>query len=390
MFFVFRGTPKTMSAKILPEIFIKMARNPRRRKESVRMCTMKRQTACNFGLGVLHRQFLSFLIISIAALNVFVTELTAQTVPAGCSGEEIQRALDRLPAGGEVVLAPGTYIVRQPIVLQRDHQTLRGSGSSTVLFLADNANCPVVILGAPGDAPERSISHLRLADLLIDGNRLHQQTETWQAAGGGPKIIFNNGVSVWNVIDTVIERVVCCRCRSGGLVSAGGTRRLTVRDFTAFDNQFDGLACYRTEDSLFTGLQLHDNLAAGISLDLSFDHNLISEALLAGNTLGLFMRDSRDNLFQGLIIRRSRDDGVFMAQADIQTRDGWQLSPNTECTGNSFVGLAISGCGGKPFLVNDAACTNNVVYGAQFQDNDKGGSALASAKPAPARNLLGQ
>ena len=102
------------------------------------------------------------------------------------------------------------------------------------------------------------------------------------------------------------------------------------------------------------------------------------------------MRDSRDNLFQGLIIRRSRNDGVFMAQADIQTRDGWQLSPNTECTGNSFVGLAISGCGGKPFLVNDAACTNNVVYGAQFQDNDKGGSALASAKPAPARNLLGQ
>ena len=379
-----------MSVNILLEIVTKMIRNPGHRKGGVRICTMKRQIARNFGLCVLRRQFLSFLLISMAAPGVFATGLTAQTVPAGSSGEEIQKALDRLPAGGEVVLAPGTYIVRQPIVLQRDHQTLRGSGSSTVLFLADNANCPVVILGAPGDAPERSISHLRLADVLIDGNRQHQQTETWQASGGGPKIIFNNGVSVWNVADTAVERVVCCRCRSGGLVSAGGTRRLTVRDFTAYDSQFDGLACYRTEDSIFTGLQLHDNLAAGISLDLSFDHNLISEALLAGNTLGIFMRDSCDNLFQGLVIRRSRGDGVFMAQADIQTRDGWQLSPNTECTGNSFVGLAISECGGKPFLVNNVACTNNVVYGAQFQDNNRGDSTLASVKPVPARNLPGQ
>src|SRR5271165_2826657 len=49
-------------------------------------------------------------------------------LPAGSDSAEIQRALDRLPDGGEVVLAPGTYVVRQPLVLQRDRQTLRGSG----------------------------------------------------------------------------------------------------------------------------------------------------------------------------------------------------------------------------------------------------------------------
>ena len=43
-----------------------------------------------------------------------------------------------------------------------------------------------------------------------------------------------------------------------------------MRNLTAFDNEFDGLACYQTRDCLFTGLYLHDNPGAGISLDLGF------------------------------------------------------------------------------------------------------------------------
>jgi hypothetical protein len=45
------------------------------------------------------------------------------------------------------------------------------------------------------------------------------------------------------------------------MASISGTRRLTVRNYTAFDNQFDGLACYQTEDSHFSHLNLHDNTA---------------------------------------------------------------------------------------------------------------------------------
>ncbi len=71
------------------------------------------------------------------------------TVPGNSTGVVIQSALDQLPEGGEVLLAPGTFEVREPIVLRRDHQTLRGSGFKTVLLLADGANCPVVILGSP-------------------------------------------------------------------------------------------------------------------------------------------------------------------------------------------------------------------------------------------------
>ena len=53
------------------------------------------------------------------------------TLSAGATSAEIQQAMDCLPdSGGEVVLPPGIFEVGQPIVLRRDHQTLRGSGTA--------------------------------------------------------------------------------------------------------------------------------------------------------------------------------------------------------------------------------------------------------------------
>jgi hypothetical protein len=293
----------------------------------------------------------------LVAVTVQAAEPGSRTLSASSTQAQIQKALDGLSAGGEVVLESGTYAINQPIILQHDYQVLRGTGKDTILRLEDNANCPVVILGPPSRL--RSIGHLRIADLLIDGNRAHQQVEFWRSAADGSEI-NNNGVEVRNATDAIVERVVCCRCRSGGLVTSAGTRRLTVRDFVAFDNQYDGLACYLTEDSHFSGLFLHDNLAAGISLDLAFNRNFIDQAVLSGNDLGIFMRDARDNVFSGLTIRQSRRHGVFMAQAAALTKTGWQLCPGTECTGNRFGGLQITDCMGMPFLVNDASCTNNL------------------------------
>ena len=176
-------------------------------------------------------------------------------LPADATGAEIQRALDALPAGGgEVVLPPGVFKVNQPIVLRRNHQELRGAGVTTVLYLADNANCPVVILGEPANNPKHAVGNLRVSNLFVDGNRQHQQRELWRTQGEGSEI-RNNGIILQNVRDSTVERVTCARCRSGGLVTTRGVRRLTVRDLTAFDNEFDGLACYQTEGlPVFTAL----------------------------------------------------------------------------------------------------------------------------------------
>jgi polygalacturonase len=296
----------------------------------------------------------------------------------GVTGGEIQNALNALPAsGGEVVLPPGDIFIRQPIVLRRNFQTLRGSGAATVLRLADNANCPVIILGEPVNNPKQAVTGLCVRDLFIDGNRAFQQRELWCLTGEGSEI-RNNGVTIQRVTDSEVRNVTTARCRSGGLVTTRNVHGLTVNGLESYDNQFDGLACYETEDSLFKNLSLHDNPGAGISLDLAFNHNVISNAVLRANDLGVFMRSSRDNQFHNVAIQNSHHHGVFMAEALEHTGVGWQAVPMSECTYNSFTNLSADNCGGAAFRVNDTTCKNNILIGARFDGNRDG---VSQAQP---------
>ncbi len=155
--------------------------------------------------------------VSTACLTAPVLPLAAPIpvmLPPGVTGADIQRALDALPeTGGEVVLPPGKIMVRRPIILQRDHQTLRGCGPTTILTLADGANCPVIIMGEPVNQPQKTVRHLRVSDLFIDGNRFHQPGEFWRWQGEGSQI-HNNGITVQDVSDSTVEHVTAARCRS--------------------------------------------------------------------------------------------------------------------------------------------------------------------------------
>ena len=104
---------------------------------------------------------LAFPAIYLICLQVFATGHRVITLPMGTTGAQIQQALDMLPAGGgEVLLPPGVVEIHQPIVLRRDHQTLRGFGKETILRLADGANCPVIIMGEPVNHPRQTIRYL--------------------------------------------------------------------------------------------------------------------------------------------------------------------------------------------------------------------------------------
>ncbi len=286
----------------------------------------------------------------------------------GVTDVEIQKALDALPeAGGVVVLPRGTIEVTRPLVVRRSHQTLRGAGTATVLRLADGANCPVIIIGEPVNQPRYTVTNVRVDSLFIDGNRRAQQCELWKEQGEGSEI-RNNGITVQRVSDSIVENVVAARCRSGGLVTTLGVERLVVRGLEAFDNEFDGLACYATTQSQFINLNLHHNPGAGISLDLNFSGNTISNAVLSANDLGIFMRDSRGNQFHDVSIRKSRNHGVFMAQAEVPKL--------TACINNSFTNLQATNCGGAAFRVNDDTCTDTVITRAKFEENQHGDLSL--------------
>lgn len=322
---------------------------------------------------------LVFLATRLVAAETSPAKPTLIALSAGVTGAEIQHALDALPAsGGEVDLPAGRFEIQQPIILSRDHQTLRGAGAATILHLADNANCPVIILGEPVNTPTQTIRHLTVAGFFIDGNRLHQDREIWKQAGEGSQI-RNNGITVQGVTDSTVENVTAARCRSGGLVTTRDVRRLTVSGLDAFDNEFDGLACYETEDCIFEKLNLHNNPGAGISLDLAFNHNVIRDANLTANDLGIFMRASRENQFLNVSIRESRHYGVFMAHTETQTANGWVPAPKTECVYNAFTNLIALNCGGAAFRVNNTTCTNNILIGAKFAGNVKGG--LSQVQP---------
>jgi len=313
-----------------------------------------------------------------AAPNTLPPANLTITLSAGVTSVEIQQALDLLTNGGQVLLPPGKIKVSQPIVLDRNNQSLIGdSRRHTTLYLVNNANCPVIIMGQPVNRPMHTVRHLSVSNLFIDGNRAHQQRELWREQGEGSEI-RNNGITVQNVSDSTIENVTCTRCRSGGLVTTLGVRRLTVDNFNSFNNQFDGLACYLTMDSVFNHLYLHDNPGAGISLDLDFDHNRIKNAVLAANDLGIFMRDSRKNQFDNLSIRKNRDFGIFMAQAFETYARGMQPQPDTECTDNSFTSLVDVENGQAAFRVNDISCTNNIIIDPQFAGSVR---AISTAGP---------
>ena len=320
---------------------------------------------------------LVLLAVRLAAADTSLAKPNVITLPPGITGAEVQAALEALPAtGGEVDLPAGKIEIAQPIILSRDSQILRGTGAGTILHLADNANCPVIIMGKPVNSPSEMVRHLLVTGFLIDGNRVHQQRELWRLKGEGSEI-RNNGITVQGVHDSTVENVTIARCRSGGLVTTRDIRLLTVRGLESYDNEFDGLACYQTEDSIFADLNLHNNPGAGISLDLAFNANVISNAVLLANDLGIFMRASRENQFYNVTIRDSHHYGVFMAHTEQLTPKGWGPAPKTECAYNDFTNLIAVNCGGAAFRVNNTTCTNNVVIRPKFVGNNHGGLSLA-------------
>jgi hypothetical protein len=310
------------------------------------------------------------------APSAVAADLVYVSLQSGVTGAQVQKALDSLAdRGGVVVLPPGEISLSAPLVLRRDYQTLRGAGAETILRVADGANCPAIIMGEPVNHPQKVLRGLTVANLTIDGNRSHQSRELWKLSGEGSEI-RNNGIVVQSVTDSVVEHVTSAHNRSGGLVTTLGVRRLTVRDLNAYDNEFDGLACYETTDSVFTDLSLHDNPGAGISLDLAFNHNVISNAVLVANDLGIFMRASRENQFHNIIIHNSHHYGVFMAHAETISEGMIAPAPQTECTYNSFTNLVAKNCGSAAFRVNDSTCTNNIIINPHFKENHKGGLSL--------------
>ncbi len=306
---------------------------------------------------------LIFALLSLVGLPA--RELMVVRVAAEDGEQAIHAALAALPAGGGVVeLGAGTFRITQPIILDRSDVELRGQGQETRLELAAQANCPVVVIGNIGTPPDWLVRKASVRRLFIDGNRTEQRFECW---GGlcdeqGRTALRNNGITIRGAEDVLVEDVIISRARSGGVVLEKHCRRVRLHRVEAYDNEFDGVAAYETEDSEFSEFNLHHNRSAGFSFDWRFNRNRITDSKAEDNgSQGIFMRDSNGNLFERLLLRNNGEQGLFMAE----TRE----LPGTACRYNRFSEVTITGNRTQGIRINDASCNPNTLADSLVKDN---------------------
>lgn len=294
------------------------------------------------------------------------------SVAAG-EDEAITAALAALPVGGGVIkLGAGTFLIKHPIILERDDVELRGHGADTLLILAPQANCPVVIVGSPSTPTDRIVHRITVRDLLIDGDRDEQNFECYGGPcnAGNSKVLRNNGITIRGAEEVLIENVVTRRARSGGVVLEKRCRKIQITGLDSYENEFDGLAAYETENSDFTQLNLHHNRSAGFSFDWRFNHNRITDSIAADNgSQGIFMRDSMGNDFERVQLQANGEQGVFMAET--------RSIPGTACRYNKFRMVTITGNKAHGIRVNDASCNPNTLENSVVNANGAEDISLA-------------
>lgn len=277
----------------------------------------------------------------------------------------IRAGLNAIPAtGGEFVVPQGNYTCTYPIVLDRDGQRLRGQGQVT-LKLADNTNAPVIVMGDI-ITPPRQVHNVMVSNIRIDGNRAHQQIECWGGPcdSSGTAHIRNNGITVRGITNGVIRNVAITGPRSGGVVTEKGCMGLLVDGLSVTDSHFDGFAGYETTGSTIKNLYFHDNMAAGISIDIRFHNNTFQNVRMENNRdVGIFMRDSNDNLFQDFWIVGAGNHGVFVALVEEE---------HTCPKNNEFRNFTIENSKRSGFRLNNA-CENNRLTGVSTFRHNKGG-----------------
>jgi len=292
------------------------------------------------------------------------------------SGDDtaIRSAIQALPPeGGTVVLGPNLFPVSKAIVIDRDGVELRGIGTETILRLTDGANCPVIVIGTTATPVSGIVRNISARNLVIDGNRGAQQFECCGGPcdSGGLTYIRNNGITVRGAEDIQIENVITHHCRSGGIVLEKYCRRVHINNFESYNNEFDGLAAYETEDSTFTQMKLHHNRSAAVSMDWKCHRNLFSDSQFTQNGgQGIFMRDSVENQFRNLYIRDNGEQGLFIAE----TRE----LPGTACLRNVFDRISVTGNKTQGIRVNDASCLGNVITNSRVSGNTLENISLAA------------
>lgn len=260
-----------------------------------------------------------------------------------------------------ILVREGQYLVNETIDVNFDNVTIEGAGNATVFTLADGAERPVFVIGEPTPfQPSIIRRNIVIRNLRVDGNRANQSTELSTAPGRS--FLRNNCITLREVEDCLVENVTVVAARSGGIVLEQTCTNVVLCGVIAEDCEFDGIAW----DGLITNSRIEsstcrNNLAAGLSFDIGPRGNLIIDSFfIANGSVGMFIRDSRENLFANCFISDNVQDGVFIADGD---------ASGAAATGNYFNANFIVDNGRNGIWQAGSNSVNNVVDGGFFCRN---------------------
>lgn len=287
--------------------------------------------------------------------------------PCNCPEDalNIQQAIDNLPTiGGTVILRAGNYSLADGIHINRSNVTMLGE-QGAFLKLNEHVNQPVLLVGPDKEIPlypNDLIRNIHISHFEIDGNQLNQTSEfdttrSW---------IRTNGIDVRMVEHLSIEDMNIHDARSGGIVVSWHSSNIYIENVALYDNYFDGIALYTSEDILVSNFLSYDNGSAGISLDNDLKDVTFEGGHIKNNgKVGVFTRDAENIQFHNLLVRENGEHGVFLANDDTNpaTTGVKQLFiQGCSFLNNNGYGLLLTG-------ISPSDSANNVVVGNMFLDN---------------------
>lgn len=303
-----------------------------------------------------------------APLLAAESEATTAVIQAA-DFENLQAALDAVPAGGGlVVLPPGRFLVDKPLILSRSETRIIGAGAATCLVNTNEEGEPTLIL-RPTDIEENRRARLwrvQLADFRICGDPEAIDAKSTDPKSGdgilahGINELFIHGLSIDHHGGNGIRLVDCYEDArvSDSILTYNREAGLTIEaghDIVVSANQFeenqDAVRCVDSFNLCMNGNNLDDHLGNGVIIENTYGSvvsgNMIEEC--AGTAI-ILDRDCYGITLSANVIAHNVTGGIDL-------RDAWgcAVSANTFTLDDKF-GVKVGPQAGRIPISGNAFC----------------------------------
>lgn len=302
---------------------------------------------------------------------------------------DLQAALDAVPAGGGlVVLPPGRFLIKQPLVLSRGETRIVGAGAATCLVNTNEEGKPTLIL-RPADIENNGrarIWRVQLADFRICGDPKAVDAKSTEPKSGdgilahGVNELFVHGLSVDHHGGSGIRLVDCYEDarvsdsiltynREAGLAIEGGHD--IVVNANQFEENQDAVRCTDSFNLCMNGNNLDDHLGNGVVIENTYGSvlsgNMIEECQ---GTAIILDRDCYGITLSANVIAHNTGGGIDL-------RDAWgcAVSANTFTINDRF-GVHIGPQAGRIPVSGNSFCDSHHGEAARRKELENFGGGI--------------